>query len=181
MEDIDKILDNLNDLVDQETDFLQVLRDNRESSTERVESFKNTTKERLKKVTWETTDAENTINEDKATRLHCLSLNTEGNRPSNLDLNLNEKIPEVKNFLRADCSSEDESPLATDVKHSGKTSASWDIDLTSGKTGSGKPSKRILALKQARTQSSGERYVPPKVMVSANQIAQRKVLDLKRW
>jgi ElaB/YqjD/DUF883 family membrane-anchored ribosome-binding protein len=180
-EDIEKILNDLNDLVDQETDFLQVLRDSSENSTERVESFKDTTKDRLKKVSWETTEAENTINEDKATRLHCMSLNSEDARPNNLDLNLNEKISEVTNFLPADSSSEDESPLATDVMHSGKTGASWDIDITGGQTGSGKQSKRMLALKQARTQSTGERYVPPKVMVSANQIAQRKVLDLKRW
>ncbi|XP_060573480.1 basic immunoglobulin-like variable motif-containing protein isoform X2 [Ruditapes philippinarum] len=180
-EDIEKILNDLNDLVDQETDFLQVLRDSSENSTERVESFKNTTIDRLKKVSWETTEAENTINEDKATRLHCMSLNSEDARPNNLDLNLNEKISEVKNFLPADTSSEDESPLATDVMHSGKTGASWDIDITGGQTGSSKPSKRMLALKQARTQRAGERYVPPKVMVSANQIAQRKVLDLKRW
>ncbi|XP_053404168.1 basic immunoglobulin-like variable motif-containing protein isoform X2 [Mercenaria mercenaria] len=179
--ELDHIGDKLSELSDQETDVLQALRNTGENVTEGVESFKSATKDRLKKVTWEMTDAENTINEDKAERLHSLSLKSDDDRPNNLDLNLNEKIPEIKKFLPGDSSSEDESPLATEATNSGKAGASWDIDITAGTSGSSKPSKRLQALKRARTQGCGERYVPPKVMVSANQIAQRKVLDLKRW
>lgn len=139
--------------------------------------IENSAKDRTKKVTWEKTEAENTINEDKAVRLQ--SLKEDSFRPHNLDLNLNEKLKPVKKFLTDDSSSENDTPEAVDEGKSVKTGASWDIDFSAGN--SGKPSKRLQALKQARTQCSGERYDPPKVMVSANQIAQRKVLDLKRW
>lgn len=68
------------------------------------------------------------------------------------------------------------------VANKQKSGACWDIEMSGVKgAGTGKMSKRMQALRQARTQSIGERYVPPKVLVSANQIAERKVLDLKRW
>ena len=60
------------------------------------------------------------------------------------------------------------------------TGAAWDIavgDFSKSK----KPSKRAEALRSARHQTFGEPYIPPKVLASASQIAQRKVLDLKRW
>ena len=60
------------------------------------------------------------------------------------------------------------------------TGAAWDIaigDFSKSK----KPTKRAEALRSARHQTFGEPYIPPKVLASASQIAQRKVLDLKRW
>lgn len=60
------------------------------------------------------------------------------------------------------------------------TSASWDIEV-SAFSSSRKPTKRAEALKNARIQRQEEVYIPPRVLSSASQIAQRKVLDLKRW
>lgn len=174
-------LDGLEEKIDSqrnvEVEAQRLIENIEKTLADSIEPFENAAKDRVKKVTWEITEAENTINEDKAVRLQ--SLKDSGHRPINLDLNLNEKVVVGKKFLPDDSSSENESPIAIDNRNSGKAGASWDIDFLAGKTG--QPSKRLQALKQARTQGSGERYVPPKVMVSANQIAQRKVLDLKRW
>jgi hypothetical protein len=145
--------------------------------TDRIE-YKRTEKV----LTLESSEAENTLNENKAERLQSLGGSGDGGRFNNLDLKLNEELPAVNNFLPdEEGNSEDESPLTTEPSIENTGGASWDIDFNEGKLPGGKTSSRLEALKRARTQHSGEKYVPPKVLVSANQIAQRKVLDLKRW
>lgn len=131
---------------------------------------------------------ENTLNENKAEALQSQSHENTSDRLATLDVNLNEKTKTVDHFLPEESNSEDdESSFATGSTVTTKTSnhnaegASWDIDLSECQVPAKKLTKRLEALKQARTQHTADKYVPPKVLVSASQIAQRKVLDLKRW
>ena len=96
------------------------------------------------------------------------------------------RLNEEKDFVRdknlnlANDSTVSESGDFTFASKLKATSASWDVEISSFSS-SKKPSKRAEALKNARTQHEGEVYTLPKVLASVNQIAQRKVLDLKRW
>ncbi|KAL4220180.1 hypothetical protein ACF0H5_020588 [Mactra antiquata] len=142
---------------------------------ERKEVFENSDKEFVKKrVTWELKLADTDFNPAEAD-----TVKSDGERPAHLDLNLNEKLYKDDLFT-PEADSDNESPLATGDSLEKKVPTSWDIEIT-GKPPSAKQSKRLEALKTARTRSTGEKYIPPKVLVSANQIAERKVLDLKRW
>ncbi|WAR27569.1 BIVM-like protein [Mya arenaria] len=162
-----------------------------EYATERVEAFEKTIK---KTVTWNTTAEENAINENKAEKLQVSSLQSEHDgsgescRPHDLFLDLdNNKDIEEDSLEEDDDNADETSPKG--LFKSGKAGASWEVELGNERSRiavarsglDGKLNKRLQALTQARSQNSGERYIPPRVLVSANQIAQRKVLDLKRW
>lgn len=151
---------------------------NEETIIARHEVSENAEKDHMKKkVTWGSKLSDNNTSIDEFEQLEPLVLKGDGDRPTNLDLNLNEKVDKVDLFTPEGNS--DESSMASEFTIEKYVPTSWEIDC--GKPPSSKQSKRLEALKQARSRSSRERYTPPKVMVSANQIAQRKVLDLKRW
>ena len=112
-----------------------------------------------KQVTWESNVKDNSVNDNLVNEERILER----------DRNLN----------KANHNSVLGSP-DIDSTNQKATGAAWDIavgDFSKSK----KPSKRAEALRSARHQTFGEPYIPPKVLTSASQIAQRKVLDLKRW
>ena len=112
-----------------------------------------------KQVTWESNVKDNSVNDNIVNEERILER----------DRNLN----------KANHNSVLGSP-DIDSSNQKATGAAWDIavgDFSKSK----KPSKRAEALRSARHQTFGEPYIPPKVLASVSQIAQRKVLDLKRW
>ena len=130
--------------------------------TERAETFENPVRTTVKKqVTWESNVKDNSLAENR--------LNEEKDFERDRNFNL------ANHFEVEDTGSGD-----TVLTNQKVTGASWDVEI-SGFAPSKKPTKRSEALKNARTQQTGEIYSPPKVLVSTNQIAQRKILDLKRW
>ena len=150
---------------------------------DRVQMVESRQRQSIRKaVSWQAADMvkENAVNETRAGKLCGASADKEddGGRSFFLEL-AKDNIDVERDSLEEDNDEDDEYEGVARVAKKG-TGACWDIDVSAGK-GSSKNSKRLQALRQARTRNIGEKYLPPKVLVSANQIADRKVLDLKRW
>ena len=120
-----------------------------------------------KRVTWESNVKDISLDKNKSDEENRLNEERDIIRDQNLNLT-NENTASASGDFTF------ESKLKA-------TSESWDIEVSGFSSGTKKPSKRAEALRNARTQHDGEDYVPPRVLATANQIAQRKVLDLKRW
>ena len=120
-----------------------------------------------KRVTWESDIKDVPLDENKSDEENRLNEEKDFIRDQHLDLTNENTASGSGGFT-----------FASKLK---ATSELWDIEVSSLSSGKKPSTKRAEALKNAKTQHDGEIYVPPKALVSANQIAQRKVLDLKRW
>ncbi|XP_052216537.1 basic immunoglobulin-like variable motif-containing protein isoform X2 [Dreissena polymorpha] len=158
-----------------------------ENATERVESFENSLQENMKKsVSWKTKQTisieKGASNSEDVKLVDSESGQGDGKseNPKNLFLDLGHLDPDPADDIEEDSLDEEEESSSA-IKGDSKCAA-WEVDVSSHtESYSGLNSKRLEALNRARAQKTGEAYLPPRVLVSTNQIAQRKVLDLKRW
>ena len=174
--DADKFVESGDEVTDALNRILSLSNAVEDDMNERRERFQDFNRDTVKKsVSWESSALEQPVTKENDS---ILTSSEENSRNMKLDLNLNEaKISDI-NSNRAEPVISPDPVLANE----NDASASWEIEMSGAKsTSNGKPSKRLLALSQARAQKTGEKYIPPRVLVSCNQIAQRKVLDLKRW
>ncbi|KAL3846383.1 hypothetical protein ACJMK2_017447 [Sinanodonta woodiana] len=124
-----------------------------------ITNFENDSKSIKKQVRWKTT-LEDQINgehlEEKKPHLKPLDLAT----ADNVDSKLSESSSETEG---------------------GREPTVWEVNI-SDVSRSAKLVRKIPKLSNSENSNvSKEKYVPPRVLVGAAQIAQRKVLDLKRW